>query len=102
MSFCTNLKFAICILQFAIIAIPLAVISTPANGDEGMWLFNSPPNKILKERYNFTAAPEWLKHVQLASLRINKRRVGVVRLGRRAGDDQSSRRGRRPAKIRLR
>ncbi len=72
MSFCTNLKFAICILQFAIIAIPLAVISTPANGDEGMWLFNSPPNKILKERYNFTATPEWLKHVQLASVRINK------------------------------
>jgi hypothetical protein len=71
MSFCTNLKFAICILQFAIIAIPLAVISTPANGDEGMWLFNSPPNKILKERYNFTAAPEWLKHVQLSSVRCN-------------------------------
>ena len=71
MSFCINLKFAICILQFACIAIPLAVISMPANGDEGMWLFNSPPNKILKERYNFTATPEWLKHVQLASVRFN-------------------------------
>jgi len=71
MSFCSNLKFAFCIVQFALIAIPLAVISAPANGDEGMWLFNSPPNKILKERYNFTATPEWLKHVQLSSVRFN-------------------------------
>ncbi len=71
MSYCSNLKFAFCILQFAFIAIPLAVISTPANGDEGMWLFNNPPNKILKERYNFTATPEWLKHVQHSSVRFN-------------------------------
>jgi hypothetical protein len=72
MCFCGNLKFALCISQFAIVACLLAGISTLVKGDEGMWLYNSPPNKILKERYNFTAAPEWLKHVQLASVRINK------------------------------
>ena len=48
-----------------------SVVSASANGDEGMWLFNNPPNKILKERYNFTATPEWLKHVQLSSVRFN-------------------------------
>ena len=36
-----------------------------------MWLFTNPPNKILKEHYNFTATPEWLKHVQNASVRFN-------------------------------
>ncbi|MGD0383353.1 MAG: S46 family peptidase, partial [Thermoguttaceae bacterium] len=71
MWFCVNLKFALCILHFAIVTCLLAGISTLVKGDEGMWLYNSPPNKILKERYNFTAAPEWLKHVRLASVRCN-------------------------------
>jgi hypothetical protein len=71
LSICSNLKFAICILQFAIITNTLAILSAPAKGDEGMWLFTNPPNKILKEHYNFTATPEWLKHVQNASVRFN-------------------------------
>ncbi len=71
MRFLSSLKFAICNLQFAIFTFSLAVIGAPAKGDEGMWLFNDPPNKILKERYDFTAGPEWLKHVQLASVRFN-------------------------------
>ena len=70
-SICSNLKFAICILQFAIIASSLAIFSTPANGDEGMWLFNSPPNKILKQKYDFTPTPQWLEHVQHSSVRFN-------------------------------
>jgi len=40
-------------------------------GDEGMWLFNNPPAKILKERYGFEPTPEWLHHVQRASVRFN-------------------------------
>ena len=71
LSICSNLKFAICILQFAIITNTLAILSAPVKGDEGMWLFTNPPNKILKEHYNFTATPEWLKHVQNASVRFN-------------------------------
>jgi hypothetical protein len=66
-----NLQFAICILQFAIISHSLAILGAPAKGDEGMWLFNNPPNKILKEHYNFMATPDWLKHVQNASVRFN-------------------------------
>src|SRR5437868_3520491 len=39
--------------------------------DEGMWLFNNPPRKLLKERYNFDATDSWLEHVQKSSVRFN-------------------------------
>ena len=45
MNVCSNLKFAICILQFAVITNTLAILSVPAKGDEGMWLFNNPPKR---------------------------------------------------------
>lgn len=40
-------------------------------GDEGMWLFNNPPSKLLKEKYGFDATPQWLEHVQKSSVRFN-------------------------------
>ncbi|MCK4431639.1 MAG: S46 family peptidase, partial [Candidatus Aminicenantes bacterium] len=39
-------------------------------GDEGMWTFDNPPIKQLKERYSFTPTQEWLDHVRLASVRF--------------------------------
>jgi hypothetical protein len=39
--------------------------------DEGMWTFDNPPVKQLKERYGFTASQEWLDHVRLSSVRFN-------------------------------
>src|SRR4051812_18479993 len=39
--------------------------------DEGMWLFNDPPRKLLKEKYNFDPSPQWLEHVQKSSVRFN-------------------------------
>src|ERR1043165_9300621 len=39
--------------------------------DEGMWLFNDPPRKLLKERHQFDVTNEWLEHVQKASVRFN-------------------------------
>jgi hypothetical protein len=39
--------------------------------DEGMWTFDNPPLKLLKERYGFTPAPEWLDLVRLSSVRFN-------------------------------
>lgn len=41
------------------------------NGDEGMWLFNSPPTSALKEKYGFEPTQEWLNHLMKASVRFN-------------------------------
>ena len=40
-------------------------------GDEGMWLFNNPPTKILKEKYGFEPERAWLEHLQRSSVRFN-------------------------------
>jgi hypothetical protein len=39
--------------------------------DEGMWLLNDPPSKLLKEKYGFTLDAPWLEHAQKASVRFN-------------------------------
>ena len=44
---------------------------SPAFADEGMWLFNNPPLKQLKEKYQFEPAPQWLEHLQKSSVRFN-------------------------------
>ena len=41
------------------------------HSDEGMWLFNNPPTKILQEKYHFQPTPEWLEHVQKSSVRFD-------------------------------
>jgi len=46
-----------------------AAISTRA--DEGMWPFNNPPLKQLKEKYQFEPTPQWLEHLQKSSVRFN-------------------------------
>jgi hypothetical protein len=42
-----------------------------ASADEGMWPFNNPPLKQLKEKYNFEPTAQWLDHLQKASVRFN-------------------------------
>src|SRR3954469_20052382 len=44
---------------------------SPAFADEGMWLFNNPPLKQLKEKYKFEPTPQWLDHLQQSSVRFN-------------------------------
>ena len=39
--------------------------------DEGMWLFNNPPLKQFKEKYQFEPTPQWLEHLQKSSVRFN-------------------------------
>src|SRR5438094_5681409 len=46
-------------------------MTTSALADEGMWLFNAPPLKQLKEKYQFEPTPQWLEHLQKASVRFN-------------------------------
>ncbi len=39
--------------------------------EEGMWTFDNPPLKLLKQKYNFVPTPEWLDHLRLSSVRLN-------------------------------
>ena len=55
-----------------ITAAVLLMSSTPMiDGDEGMWLFNDPPRKVLKERYGFEPTDAWMEHIQKSSVRFN-------------------------------
>ena len=45
--------------------------SMAALGDEGMWLFNSPPAKALKKNYGFEPDKAWYEHLQKSSVRFN-------------------------------
>ena len=50
----------------------LFMIMTPAlHADEGMWLYNQFPKKLLKGRYGFEPSDEWLVHLRLSSVRFN-------------------------------
>jgi hypothetical protein len=54
----------------ALVASFILSFAPAVEADEGMWLFNCPPKKILKERYGFDATDAWLSHLRLASLRL--------------------------------
>jgi hypothetical protein len=56
-------------LAFAI-ACSISFVAS-AVADEGMWLFNAPPLKQLKQKYQFQPTPQWLEHLQKASVRFN-------------------------------
>src|SRR6266567_1250297 len=59
--------------SFAILIIALFSISTMSVvlADEGMWTFNNVPKAEIKKRYGFDVTDDWLKKVQLASVRFN-------------------------------
>ena len=44
--------------------------SLAAHADEGMWLFNKPPVRQVKEKHGFEITREWLDHLQKASVRF--------------------------------
>src|SRR3989441_5772291 len=48
-----------------------ASLAVTAAADEGMWTFDNPPVKQLKDKYNFTPAQQWLDHIRLSSVRFN-------------------------------
>ncbi len=59
------------ILTIIIVGSIVFLGTTPMSSDEGMWTFDNPPIKQLKERYGFTPTQEWLDHIRLSSVRIN-------------------------------
>jgi hypothetical protein len=58
-------------LKLFAVAVLLLLGVAVTHADEGMWLFNNPPRKVLKERYGFEPTDQWLEHVQKSSVRFN-------------------------------
>src|SRR5262250_2861244 len=58
------------ILRSFTVACTIGLVAS-AMADEGMWLFNTPPLKQLKEKHQFEPTPQWLEHLQKASVRFN-------------------------------
>ncbi len=55
------------LLSFVLLALPVVT----ARADEGMWLFNNPPRKVLEAKYKFDLTEKWLDHLQKSSVRFN-------------------------------
>ena len=66
------------LLIFALAISPSASYFT-SHADEGMWLFNNVPKKLLKEKYGFEPTDAWLEHLQKSSVRFNSGGSGSVR-----------------------
>ncbi len=55
----------------ALVGLAMTMFARRTPADEGLWLFNNPPTKILKQKYDFEPTKEWLDHVQKSSVRFN-------------------------------
>jgi hypothetical protein len=64
-----RLRKVLCALVLALFS--LQTLQFSARADEGMWTFNNVPRAEIKKRYGFDVTDEWLKKVQLASVRFN-------------------------------
>jgi len=62
-------KKQICALIVALFS--LQTLQFSARADEGMWTFNNIPRAEIKKKYGFDVTDEWLRKVQLASVRFN-------------------------------
>lgn len=62
-------KKFLCALFLALFS--LQTFAPLAIADEGMWTFNNVPRAEIKRRYGFDVTDEWLRKVQLASVRFN-------------------------------
>ena len=64
-----KLRKFLCALTLALFG--LQTLNFSAIADEGMWTFNNVPRAEIKKRYGFEITDDWLKKVQLASVRFN-------------------------------
>src|SRR5258708_24110423 len=64
-----RLRKFVCALILALFS--LQTLNFSALADEGMWTFNNVPRAEIKKKYGFDVTDEWLKKVQLASVRFN-------------------------------
>jgi S1-C subfamily serine protease len=64
-----KLRKVLCAIILALFS--LQTLNFTALADEGMWTFNNVPRAEIKKKYGFDVTDEWLKKVQLASVRFN-------------------------------
>src|SRR5258705_4149184 len=64
-----RLRKCLCALVLAFFS--LQTLPFTALADEGMWTFNNVPRADIKKKYGFEVTDDWLKKVQLASVRFN-------------------------------
>ncbi|MFI5348118.1 MAG: S46 family peptidase [Elusimicrobiota bacterium] len=55
----------------AVMAAAMTVAAPHLRADEGMWTFDNLPVKLLQDNYGFRPSPEWVEHLQRASVRFN-------------------------------
>jgi hypothetical protein len=55
-------------IRSLLVIIGLHLGSAPGRADEGFWLFNDPPRKLLKEHYNFDVSDAWLERLRQSSV----------------------------------
>src|SRR5437899_1553986 len=65
------MKLGLCLAVAALLLGLFTALPAMVYADEGMWLFNNPPRKYLKEKHNFEPSDKWLEHVQKSSVRFN-------------------------------
>lgn len=64
-----KIRKLLCALILALLC--LQTFNFAALADEGMWPFNNVPRAEIKRKYGFEITDEWLRKVQLASVRFN-------------------------------
>ena len=62
-----KLRKALC----ALLLFAFAMQAAPVFADEGMWPFNNVPRAEIQKKYGFKVTDEWLRKLQLASVRFN-------------------------------
>src|ERR1700704_3011839 len=65
------MKFRKLVCAVLLALFSLQTLNLTALADEGMWTFNNLPRAEIKKKYGFDITDEWLKKVQLASVRFN-------------------------------
>ena len=65
------MKFEIVVRHASAVTLGAALLCPAVRADEGMWTFDNPPVKQLREKYNFTPTQQWLDHLRLSCVRLN-------------------------------
>ena len=58
-------------MRAACVAVLVLLVAGMALADEGMWLFDHAPAKVIQQKYNFNLTKAWLNHTQMSSVRFN-------------------------------